>query len=578
MYTLYHRQQELLVVVAARLARREAVGRAVPRVAGVAAGNLQPGSGNRGVLADRRSCLPASTATTVVWDSLAIAEYLAERHPGMWPADPVARAWARSIVRRDAFGLRRAAQRDDDVHPRARRRAARGRRRSPRNIARVERDLDRGTRRRFGAGRAVPVRRVLARRCVLSRRSRFASGRTASRRPAPRATYLRRCSRTRSCANGRDAALAETDDHRSATSRASSIATRSPASGPPDADDGRCRASPSCRQRIRAAAAEPRALRIRGGGTKDFYGRRIAGDVLDTRAYAGIVDYEPTELVHHRARRHAARGDRGGAARRAARCCAFEPPRFGAGGDARRRVAAGLSGPRRPYAGAVRDFVLGVRMLDGTGERLCVRRPGDEERRGLRRVAADDRRARHARRADRGLAQVPAAAGGRGDASCSNARPTRRSAASTNGAASRCRCRRRAFTTGGSSVRLSGAQPAVAAARAKLGGEAVADAERVLASVRDHTHPFFVDAQPAAMPLWRLSVQLDRAVPRPRRRAADRVGRRAALARRRRPRPIEKLRAWARAQRRPRDAVSRDDKRSACSSRCAADARRCTSG
>ena len=31
----------------------------------------------------------------VVWDSLAIAEYLAERHPGMWPADPVARAYAR---------------------------------------------------------------------------------------------------------------------------------------------------------------------------------------------------------------------------------------------------------------------------------------------------------------------------------------------------------------------------------------------------------------------------------------------------------------------------------------------------
>ncbi len=32
---------------------------------------------------------------TVVWDSLAIVEYLAERHPGVWPADPVARAWAR---------------------------------------------------------------------------------------------------------------------------------------------------------------------------------------------------------------------------------------------------------------------------------------------------------------------------------------------------------------------------------------------------------------------------------------------------------------------------------------------------
>ncbi len=33
----------------------------------------------------------------VVWDSLAIAEYLAERHAGMWPADPIARAWARSV-------------------------------------------------------------------------------------------------------------------------------------------------------------------------------------------------------------------------------------------------------------------------------------------------------------------------------------------------------------------------------------------------------------------------------------------------------------------------------------------------
>ncbi len=35
---------------------------------------------------------------TVVWDSLAIVEYLAERHPGVWPADAAARAWARSAA------------------------------------------------------------------------------------------------------------------------------------------------------------------------------------------------------------------------------------------------------------------------------------------------------------------------------------------------------------------------------------------------------------------------------------------------------------------------------------------------
>ena len=33
---------------------------------------------------------------TFVWDSLAIAEYLDERHPGVWPKDAAARAWARS--------------------------------------------------------------------------------------------------------------------------------------------------------------------------------------------------------------------------------------------------------------------------------------------------------------------------------------------------------------------------------------------------------------------------------------------------------------------------------------------------
>lgn len=32
---------------------------------------------------------------TVVWDSLAITEYVAERHPGVWPDDPGARTFAR---------------------------------------------------------------------------------------------------------------------------------------------------------------------------------------------------------------------------------------------------------------------------------------------------------------------------------------------------------------------------------------------------------------------------------------------------------------------------------------------------
>ncbi len=34
----------------------------------------------------------------IVWDSLAITEYLAEHHSGIWPVDRIARAWARSVT------------------------------------------------------------------------------------------------------------------------------------------------------------------------------------------------------------------------------------------------------------------------------------------------------------------------------------------------------------------------------------------------------------------------------------------------------------------------------------------------
>src|SRR4029079_19150976 len=56
---------------------------------------------------------------------------------------------------------------------------------------------------------------------------------------------------------------------------------------------------------------------------------------------------------------------------------AFEPPQCaGANDDAGAAatfgggVAAGLSAPRRPHAGAVRDLILGVRILDGKGDDL----------------------------------------------------------------------------------------------------------------------------------------------------------------------------------------------------------------
>ena len=85
----------------------------------------------------------------LVWDSLAIAEYLAERHPGLWPADPVARAWARCISAEMHAGFQ-ALRQEMSMDVRARRPQRRRSEAVLRDVARVERIWS-DTRSRFGA-------------------------------------------------------------------------------------------------------------------------------------------------------------------------------------------------------------------------------------------------------------------------------------------------------------------------------------------------------------------------------------------------------------------------------------------
>ncbi len=124
---------------------------------------------------------------------------------------------------------------------------------------------------------------------------------------------------------------------------------------------------------VRQAGADGRVLRLRGGGSKDFWGQSLTGDVLDTRAYHGIVGYEPSELVvtvrcgTPLVELEAALAEKG-------QCLAFEPPHFGQnsenGATVGGMLAAGLSGPARATVGAVRDYVLGARFINGLGEHL----------------------------------------------------------------------------------------------------------------------------------------------------------------------------------------------------------------
>ena len=157
-------------------------------------------------------------------------------------------------------------------------------------------------------------------------------------------------------------------------------------------------------EHVRAAAASGTPLRIRGGGSKDFYGQSLQGDLLETTALTGITSYEPSELVvTARAgtpllELEAALADQG-------QCLPFEPPYFSLRSDTQDSdthdsgaqdsggsvssvasvasvasvvslatvggmVAAGLSGPARASVGGVRDYMLGVQLLNGRAEHL----------------------------------------------------------------------------------------------------------------------------------------------------------------------------------------------------------------
>lgn len=121
---------------------------------------------------------------------------------------------------------------------------------------------------------------------------------------------------------------------------------------------------------VLAARESHRRLAIRGGGSKGFYGNPVpAQAVLECSGHRGIVAYEPTELaITVRAGTPLAEVEALLAAN--GQQFPFEPPHFGPNATIGGMVAAGLSGPRRPYSGSLRDAVLGVRLLNGQGQAL----------------------------------------------------------------------------------------------------------------------------------------------------------------------------------------------------------------
>lgn len=260
------------------------------------------------------------------------------------------------------------------------------------------------------------------------------------------------------------------------------------------------------RARIRDASARKTPLAIRAGGTKDFYGNAPRGELLDPRGYAGIVAYEPTELVIT-ARCGTPLAQLEATLDAHGQMLAFEPPHFGAGATVGGAIAAGLAGPRRASYGTayggVRDFVLGAKLIDGRGDLLSF---GGTV---MKNVAGYD--------VARALAGSLGILGVIVEVSIKvlpkpAVEATLAFELGEAAAIERCNAwaalplpiSATAWHDGLLHVRLSGSLAAVAAARDKLGGVRVdeAHAASFWRGIREHTAAFFA----VNAPLWRVSV------------------------------------------------------------------------
>ncbi|MFN3544628.1 MAG: glycolate oxidase subunit GlcE [Thiobacillus sp.] len=268
-------------------------------------------------------------------------------------------------------------------------------------------------------------------------------------------------------------------------------------------------------ERIRAAHATGAPLIVQGGGSKGFYGNADEGEVLSTRALAGVVDYQPKELVLT-AQAGTPLADIEALLAGHGQMLAFEPPHYGefplAGRPAASvapsiratlggAIAAGLSGPRRPYAGAARDFVLGVRLIDGTGQPLAF------GGRVIKNVAGYD--------VSRLMVGALGTLGVLTEISL-KVLPRPAEEISLQFELDEATAIRRmnewagqplplsatSWHAGVLTVRLSGAASALRAAQARLGGEVVHDAAGFWQRLRDQATPFF-----DKRPLWRLAVR-----------------------------------------------------------------------
>jgi glycolate oxidase FAD binding subunit len=248
--------------------------------------------------------------------------------------------------------------------------------------------------------------------------------------------------------------------------------------------------SSELQQQVLEALRYETPLAIVGGGSKSLLGRTAGrAQPVEIGNHRGIVEYDPRELVLT-ARNGTTLHEIEAALAEAGQMLAFEPPHFGDAATLGGTIACGLSGPRRPYSGSARDFVLGCQMLNGRGEIL---RFGGQV---MKNVAGYD------------VSRLMAGAWGTlGILLEISLKVLPRPAASIT-VASECSAAEAITSMSGflgkpypvdgacyhggrCHVRISGSAQAVQEARTKIPGDVVPDADKFWHALREHQLPFF---------------------------------------------------------------------------------------
>ncbi len=255
-------------------------------------------------------------------------------------------------------------------------------------------------------------------------------------------------------------------------------------------------------EKVLDAIAQHIPMRIVGRNTKAFYGRADVSEPLSVAGHCGVISYEPTELVIT-ARAGSSLAEIEALLATQGQMLPFEPPYFGAqaedtlGGT----IACGFSGPRRPYAGSVRDVVLGVKVLTGKGEILKF---GGQVMKNV--AGFDVSRLMVGALGTLGvlleisLKVLPKAESEKTQVfSCDVQEAIRRMNA---WAGQSLPLSAAMFADGQLYIRLSGSHAGLSEACRNLGGESLAESDALWSSVRDHAHVFFQGDSS----LWRISV------------------------------------------------------------------------